>query len=141
MRARYGKHLTIDIAQSGVKHGGPLSELLLARVPRGANQVTTVHRSMIFGFNTDAKHADTVYHVQSEARANALMLETQVFVRGRCLGKHATSYADRVDRPDFSEQYVHELLKQQHRAVLDAVREGRVEQLLAARPGDADGPP
>ena len=25
-------------------------------------------KTMIFGFNTDIKHDDTVYHVQSEAR-------------------------------------------------------------------------
>ena len=42
---------------------------------------------MIFGFNTDIKHEDTVYHVQSEARENELTLQTQVFVRGRCIGK------------------------------------------------------
>ena len=49
---------------------------------------------MIFGFNTDIKHNDTVYHVQSEARENELLLQTQVFVRGRCVGKRATPYAD-----------------------------------------------
>ncbi|PYX39799.1 MAG: hypothetical protein DMG81_08415 [Acidobacteria bacterium] len=46
---------------------------------------------MIFGFNTDVKQGDTVYHVQSEARENELILQTQVFVRGRCIGKRATS--------------------------------------------------
>ena len=47
---------------------------------------------MIFGFNTDVKHGDTIYHVQSEAREGELLLQTQVFVRGRCVGKKATSY-------------------------------------------------
>ena len=51
---------------------------------------------MIFGFNTDVKHGDTVYHVQSEARQNEFLFQTQVFVRGRCIGKRATSYADRA---------------------------------------------
>ncbi len=88
---------------------------------------------MIFGFNTDAKYNDTVYHVQSEARENVRVLETQVFVHGRCLGKQSVSYADKVSQPGFSEDSVHEILKQQHRTVLDAVREGRVEQLLAAQ--------
>ena len=49
---------------------------------------------MIFGFNTDIKQGDTVYHVQSEARESELLLQTQVFVRGRCIGKRATSYAE-----------------------------------------------
>jgi hypothetical protein len=36
---------------------------------------------MIFGFNTDVKHGDTIYHVQSEARESELLLQSQVFVR------------------------------------------------------------
>ena len=38
---------------------------------------------MIFGFNTDIKHEETIYHVQSEAREADMLLQTQVFVRGR----------------------------------------------------------
>ena len=38
----------------------------------------------------------TVYHVQSEAREGELLLQTQVFVRGRCIGKRASSYADKA---------------------------------------------
>ncbi|MGA9529022.1 MAG: hypothetical protein WBS24_12990 [Terriglobales bacterium] len=48
---------------------------------------------MIFGFNTDVRHDDTIYHVQSEARESERLLQTQVFVRGRCIGKRAISYA------------------------------------------------
>ncbi len=58
---------------------------------------------MIFGFNTDIKQQDTVYHVQSEARESEQLLQTQVFVKGRCIGKRAVSYSsilliDRVGR-------------------------------------------
>ena len=59
---------------------------------------------MIFGFNTDVKHADTIYHVQSEAREGDLLLQTQVFVRGRCIGKRATPYAEQAQSPDFTDQ-------------------------------------
>ena len=51
---------------------------------------------MIFGFNTDVKHGDTIYHVQSEARESEHLLQTQVFVRGRCVGKKATSYGSKT---------------------------------------------
>lgn len=85
---------------------------------------------MIFGFNTDVKYGDTVYHVQSEARANDLLLQTQVFVKGRCIGKRATSYAESVTRAGFSEEQMHEMLKGQHRLVLDAVKEGKVEGIV-----------
>ncbi len=87
---------------------------------------------MIFGFNTDVKYGDTVYHVQSEARQNDLLLQTQVFVRGRCIGKHATSYAEEMAAGDFSEDQMHEMLKSQHRAVLDAVRGGTLESFFAS---------
>jgi hypothetical protein len=89
--------------------------------------------AMIFGFNTDVKFGDTVYHVQSEARVGDLLLETQVFVRGRCIGKHATSYADQVTQQGFSETQIHELLKQQHRQVLEAIRFGLIQPFLAGR--------
>lgn len=92
---------------------------------------------MIFGFNTDIKHDDAVYHVQSEARTNDLLLQTQVFVRGRCIGKKASSYAEQALAPDFSDNRMHELLKAQHRAVIDTIREGKLDTLFA--PSTATG--
>lgn len=85
---------------------------------------------MIFGFNTDTKVGDTVYHVQSEARQNDLLLQTQVFVRGQCIGKRASSYADQAAHPGFTDEHMHELLKSQHRMVLDAVRGGKMESIV-----------
>ena len=85
---------------------------------------------MIFGFNTDVKVGDTVYHVQSEARKHYQLLQTQVFVRGRCIGKKATSYAEHVSSADFNDDRMHEMLKSQHKFILEAVRESRVEGLL-----------
>ena len=84
----------------------------------------------IFGFNTDAKVGDTVYHVQSEARVIDLLLQTQVFVKGQCIGKRASSYAERTVQPDFVPEQMHELLKAQHRMVLEAVREGRAKEIF-----------
>jgi hypothetical protein len=85
---------------------------------------------MIFGFNTDVKQGDTVYHVQSEARENELILQTQVFVRGRCIGKRATSYAEQIARGNFTDQHKEQILRDQHRLVLDAIREGRVDSVF-----------
>ncbi|HYL15712.1 MAG TPA: hypothetical protein VEV41_21940 [Terriglobales bacterium] len=88
---------------------------------------------MIFGFNTDVKHGDTVYHVQSEARQNEFLFQTQVFVRGRCIGKRATSYADRAIDPFFSDKQKEAMLRDQHRYVLDSIREGKLESVLDKR--------
>ena len=88
---------------------------------------------MIFGFNTDIKHEDTVYHVQSEAREGEMLLQTQVFVRGRCIGKRATPYAEQAKSRDFTDQKKERILREQHRLVLDAIRDGRLEQVLDNR--------
>lgn len=85
---------------------------------------------VIFGFNTDIKFDGTVYHVQSEARQNERLLQTQIFVRGRCIGKKAASYADLLGRPEFSEERTHEMLKYQHRATIEDLRNGRIEDAM-----------
>ncbi len=85
---------------------------------------------MIFGFNTDVKHEETVYHVQSEAREHERLLQTQVFVRGRCIGKLATPYERAGESDDASEKQLERSLRAQHKSVLDAIREGRLEPVL-----------
>jgi hypothetical protein len=85
---------------------------------------------MIFGFNTDVKHGDTIYHVQSEARESEKLLQTQVFVRGRCVGKKAVSYATTSTQAGFGDPQKEQQLRDQHRLVLEAIREGKLEAVL-----------
>jgi len=85
---------------------------------------------MIFGFNTDVKHGDTIYHVQSEARESEKLLQTQVFVRGQCIGKRAVSYANSAQEASFSDVQKEQQLRDQHRFVLEAIREGKLESVL-----------
>jgi len=84
----------------------------------------------IFGFNTDVKHADTTYHVQSEARPSDLLVQTLVFVKGQCVGKRTVSYAQNATEPDFSDEAIHELLKSQHRTVVESITAGKMESAL-----------
>lgn len=88
---------------------------------------------MIFGFNTDVKYQGTVYHVQTEARENELLLQTQVFVRGHCVGKRAASYADKAADATFADQQKGRILRDQHRLVLDAIRDGRLDSVMDKR--------
>ncbi|HTR22820.1 MAG TPA: hypothetical protein VMI10_02480 [Terriglobales bacterium] len=104
---------------------------------------------MIFGFNTDIRHNDTVYHVQSEAREGDQLLQTQVFVRGRCIGKRAVSYSAAAashgeslsssdngganEQSSNKDQDKERLLRDLHREVLDAIREGRLDSILDKR--------
>ena len=84
----------------------------------------------IFGFNTDVKHGDVVYHVESQARQSDLLLQTMVFLKGQCVGKKAFSYAAKTLQPGFSEEAMHELLKTQHKSIIDTVQRGSVESLM-----------
>jgi hypothetical protein len=87
---------------------------------------------MIFGFNTDVRCGDTVYHVQSEARERECMLQTQVFVSGRCVAKRAISYAAAQAQPGFSAEQMHDLLRLQHKEVLTLTRAGEVDKVSSA---------
>src|SRR2546423_1077918 len=85
---------------------------------------------MIFGFNTDVKHGDTIYHVQSEARESERLLRPQVFVAERCIGKKATSYGAKTGDSSLADPQKEQQLREQHRLVLDAIREGKLDNVL-----------
>ena len=61
-----------------------------------------------------------------------MLLQTQVFVRGRCVGKRAISYADKISG-GFTDQQKEQLLRDQHRLVLDAIRDGKLNDVLDKR--------
>src|SRR5271170_5720880 len=89
---------------------------------------------MIFGFNTDIRHEDTVYHVQSEAREGEQLLQTQVFVKGRCIGKRAVPYGSIAGEartsPQSNDQDREKMLRELHREVLDAIRDGKLDSIF-----------
>ncbi|MFI5107987.1 MAG: hypothetical protein ACHP78_03980 [Terriglobales bacterium] len=93
---------------------------------------------MIFGFNTAVRLDDTVYHIQSEPRDRERMLETQVFVGGRCIGKRAVSYDEVFFQPGSIEDQLHDLLRSQHRQVVEAARDGRLDQVLGGAAPQAE---
>jgi len=97
---------------------------------------------MIFGFNTDIRHDDTVYHVQSEAREGEQLLQTQVFVRGRCIGKRAVPYGSAPAEGKIGAQNIgsqnndqdrEKMLRELHREMLDAIRDGKLDSIFDKR--------
>src|SRR5882762_5448186 len=101
---------------------------------------------MIFGFNTDIRHEDTIYHVQSEAREGEHLLQTQVFVKGRCIGKRAVPYGSSAeegknpqnqdrdkDKDKDKDKDREKMLREQHREVLDAIRAGKLDSIFDKR--------
>jgi hypothetical protein len=85
---------------------------------------------MIFGFNTDITAKQTVYHVQTEVREQQPRLESQIFVRGICVGKRATDLPEVV-----SEEEIQQLARTQHRLIVEAVRSGSMKLVDPARQG------
>ncbi len=92
---------------------------------------------MIFGFNTDIRHEETIYHVQSEAREGEQLLQTQVFVQGRCIGKRAVPYGSSAAEAKISsqnnDQDREKMLRELHREVLDAIRDGKLDSIFDKR--------
>jgi DNA-binding FadR family transcriptional regulator len=87
--------------------------------------------AMIFGFNTDVKHGDTVYHVQTEAHRSNHTFQSTVFVKGQCVAKKTGSYAEASDAEQ-TDQQLHELLKEQHRQIVEAIRNGQIAEVIKA---------
>ena len=114
---------------------------------------------MIFGFNTDIRHEDTIYHVQSEAREGEHLLQTQVFVKGRCIGKRAVPYGSSAaegktsaqndsqdkdkdrdrdkdrdkDKDKDKDKDREKMLRELHREMLDAIRGGKLDSIFDKR--------
>jgi len=84
---------------------------------------------LITGFNTDIKHNDKVYHVQTEDKGvGNPYIESLIYVGGEILASRKTSYADTmVD--GFDEKAVGSLMEQQHRTMIAAIKRGRFDKL------------
>jgi hypothetical protein len=116
---------------------------LVVQALAGLHPETESLNRMIFGFNTDIRHEDTIYHVQSEAREGEQLLQTQVFVKGRCIGKRAVSYGSNAaegkatsqnDNQDKDQDKDREkMLRELHREVLDAIRGGKLDSIFDKR--------
>ena len=83
---------------------------------------------MNFGFNSNVRVAETLYHVQTEDRGAAHpFLDTVVYEAGRVVYKLSTSYKDFVAAApkgaDLAGQ-LHERLAQQHRQVIAQLEAG-----------------
>ncbi len=81
---------------------------------------------MITGFNTDVKHGDTVYHVQTEDKGlkNPLILSL-IYVKGAILDAFRIRYQDFLDSDRFSEALLQKILEFQHRQIVGAIKRGK----------------
>lgn len=83
---------------------------------------------MITGFNTDVKHAERVYHVQTEDRGVANpVVESLVYVGGEILLSKKSPYQDLITGDRVDEKALREMMDLQHRRVIEAIRRGRLD--------------
>ena len=82
---------------------------------------------MITGFNTDVKHKNRVFHIQTEDKGEANpYVESLVYVGGEILATKRTSYAEVVQNGP-RRPAVQDLMEQQHRTMIAAIQRGRFD--------------
>ena len=80
---------------------------------------------MITGFNTDIKHNDKVYHVQTEDKGTANpLIETLIYKGGEIPASRRLPYAELV-RASNTEAVISRLMEEQHKAMILEVKRGR----------------
>jgi hypothetical protein len=90
---------------------------------------------MLSGFNTNVRHRDLLFHVQSEdSGRNHPHVITHLYFRGTILASEKSSYADRLDAQDLAD-VVKDLMEAQHKAVLRRLVSGQFDALIRERLG------
>src|ERR1700684_873033 len=93
---------------------------------------------MNFGFNSNVRVGDALYHVQTEDRGPSHpFLDTVVYQTGRVVYKRSTSYEDFLaaasQDQEVAEQ-LHERLSQQHREVIAQLEAGTLSLRGKSKP-------
>jgi hypothetical protein len=82
---------------------------------------------VITGYNTDVKHKNRVFHVQTEDKgATNPCVESLVYVGGEILATRRVSYAEMV-RNGRDDQAIQEMMEQQHRTMIAAIQRGKFD--------------
>jgi len=82
---------------------------------------------LITGFNTDIKHNEKVYHIQTEDKGlQNPYIESLVYVGGEILASKKTSYAEQI-KDAIDEKWILGLMEQQHRTMIAAIKRGRFD--------------
>ena len=81
---------------------------------------------MITGYNTDVRHNDRVFHIQTVDKGETSPeIESLVYVGGEILATKKTPYAERMGGRD--DRAVQEILEQQHRTTIAAIQRGQFD--------------
>ncbi len=86
---------------------------------------------MIVGFNTDVKHRDELFHIQTEDKgSNNPTVETLVYHNGEILLSRRLSYSHMISKQD-SKKRVKSMMKAQHNQVMSELKNGKFLHLIS----------
>jgi len=100
--------------------------------------MSTKHASPLLGYNNNVRHKGKVFHIQTEdSGAKYGHIITHLFMDGgRILKSVKTSYSEYIGNDRMSD-IVREMMKQQHKAMFIALRDGKFDTLVDGGPGAA----
>ncbi|HUO85943.1 MAG TPA: hypothetical protein VM617_01020 [Thermoanaerobaculia bacterium] len=94
---------------------------------------------MITGYNTDVRHNEVVFHVQTEDKGEANpFIESLVYVGGQVLAARRAGYAELLADGQ-GEPAVVAMMERQHRTMIAAIRHGKFDRKLEALRATPDG--
>ncbi len=95
---------------------------------------------MITGYNTDIRHRDVVFHVQTEDKgASNPCVESLVYLKGQVIANKRTSYADMLSEGKGEKEIV-TLMEHQHRVMIAAIKGGKLDDKVAELKGKKAAP-
>ena len=83
---------------------------------------------MITGYNTDVRHGNRVFHVQTEDKGHSNpKIETLIYVGGEILDNYRSSYEDLLAASPVGDSSIQERMDEQHRAVIRDIKNGKYD--------------
>ena len=83
---------------------------------------------MITGYNTDVRHGNRVFHVQTEDKGlGNPKIETLIYVGGEILDSYRGSYDDLLTEGAASDGLIQDRMNEQHKSVIRDIKNGKYD--------------
>ncbi len=83
---------------------------------------------MITGYNTDVRHGNRVYHIQTEDKGLANpKVETLIYVGGEILDSYRSSYDDMLAKGALEEGALQARMDEQHKSIIRDIKAGKYD--------------